>query len=97
MHSLFTQPIAIDRQTVPAAEVEKVRSLAIEVAKGEGKPESIVAKIADGKVNAFYGDRVLLEQLHVKTDDYGKKKVSEVLQDAGVKTVTDLVIFKVGG
>ncbi len=97
MHALFTQPIAIDRQSVPAAEVDKVRSLAIEVAKGEGKPESIVAKIADGKVNAFYGERVLLEQLHVKTDDYGKKKVSEVLQEAGVKAVTDLVIFKVGG
>ncbi|MBI4717754.1 MAG: translation elongation factor Ts [Planctomycetes bacterium] len=96
MHTLFSMPIAVDRNSVPAAEVEKVRAAAIDVAKTEGKPESIVAKIAEGKVNAFYAERVLLEQFHVKTDDYGKAKVGDVLKAAGVKTVTDMVIMKVG-
>jgi elongation factor Ts len=97
MHALFTQPAAIDRAGVPAAQVEKVRRDAIEIAKAEGKPENILPKIAEGKVNAFFGERVLMEQLHVKTDDYGKKKVGDVLKEAGVKAVTDLVIMKVGG
>ncbi|RME40129.1 MAG: translation elongation factor Ts, partial [Planctomycetota bacterium] len=97
MHTLFTQPIAIDRAGVPAEEIEKVRSLAIEVAKNEGKPEQIVQKIAEGKVNAFFAERVLLEQIHVKTDDYGKTKIADVLKQAGVGTVTDMVIMKVGG
>lgn len=96
MHALFTQPIAIDRASVPAEEVSKVKSLAEEVARSEGKPDQIVEKIAAGKVNAFFAERVLMEQLHVKTDDYGKKKIADCLKEAGVNAVTDLVIMKVG-
>ena len=92
----ITQPLAIDRTGVPAEEVERVRSEAIEMAKADGKPDQIVSKISEGKVNAFFGERVLLEQLHVKTDDYGKTKVVDILKGAGVSTVTDLAIFKVG-
>ncbi len=97
MHTIFSCPIAVDRSGVPAEEVEKVRTLARQVATDEGKPEQIIEKIVDGKVNAFYGDRVLLEQLHVKTDDYGKTKIRDVLAAAGVSAVTDYMIMKIGG
>ncbi|MFQ5591821.1 MAG: translation elongation factor Ts [Phycisphaerae bacterium] len=97
MHALFTQPIAIDRTGVPAEELEKVRALAREMALEQGKPEQIVDKIVQGKVNAFYAERVLMEQLHVKSDDYGKTKVADVLKQASVNKVTDLAILKVGG
>jgi len=97
MHALFTQPIAIDRTGVAAEQVEKVRNDAVEMATAEGKPEQIVGKIADGKVNAFFAERVLMEQLHVKTDDYGKKKIGDCLKEAGVDAVTDLSIMKIGG
>ena len=98
MHTLFSLPLAIDRSGVPAEQIEKVRSEAIEIAKGEGKPEHIIEKIAEGKVNAFYAERVLSEQMHVKTDDYGKNaKIADVLKQAGVGAITDAVIFKVGG
>ncbi|MHC4698535.1 MAG: translation elongation factor Ts [Planctomycetota bacterium] len=97
MHALFTQPLAIDRTGVPAEELEKVRTLAREMAIAEGKPEQIVEKIVLGKANAFYSERVLMEQLHVKTDDYGKTKVADVLKKASVNAVTDLAILKIGG
>ncbi len=97
MHTLFAMPMAIDRSGVPADQVDKVRREACEMAKEEGKPEQIVEKIVEGKVNAFYAERVLMEQLHVKTDDYGKTKVGEVLKQAGVNAVTDMAIMKVGG
>lgn len=97
MHALFTRPIALDRGGVPAERVEKVRNDAIEMAKEEGKPEQIVEKIAAGKVNAFFAEYVLMEQLHVKTDDYGKKKIADCLKEAKVNAVTDLVVLKVGG
>lgn len=97
MHALFTNPVAIDRNSVPREQVEKVRQEAREVALGEGKKAEIVEKIAEGKVNAFYGERVLMEQLHVKTDDYGKQKVCDVLKSAGVHAVTDMVLMRVGG
>lgn len=96
MHAMFTQPLAIDRTGVPQDEIEKVRVLAREVASQEGKPESIVEKIVEGKVAAFFGERVLLEQLHVKSDDYGKAKVGDILKEAGVNTVTALEIMRVG-
>ncbi len=97
MHTLFSQPIAIDRAGVPAEQVDKVRMEAVEMARTDGKPEQIVEKIAVGKVNAFFAERVLMEQLHVKTDDYGKKKIGACLKEAGVNAVTDVVIMKVGG
>ncbi len=96
MHALFSKPLSIDRSGVPAEQVEKIRKDAEEMARSEGKNDSITAKIADGKVNAFYAERVLMEQLHVKTDYYGKKKIGEVLKEAGVNAVTDLVILQVG-
>jgi len=96
MHTLFTNPLAIDRSGISAEQVEKVRTQAEEIAREEGKPDSIISKIAEGKVNAFYAERVLTEQLHVKTDDYGKIKVGDVLKQAGVGAVTDMVIMKVG-
>jgi elongation factor Ts len=97
MHTLFMEPLAIDRSGVSAEQVEKVRNDAIEMAREEGKPEQIIVKIADGKVNAFFAERVLMEQLHVKTDDYGKKKIGDILKEAGVNAVTDVTIMRVGG
>lgn len=97
MHAMFTQPLAIDRAGVPPEQVEKVRETARQVARDEGKPEPIIEKIVHGKVNAFFAERVLMEQLHVKTDDYGKTKVRDVLKQAGVSAVTDLVLMRVGG
>ena len=92
-HSAFANPLAIERDGVPAEAVEKVRNLARELAVSEGKPEKIIDKIVEGKVNAFYVEKVLMEQEHVKVT---KTKVRKVLEGAGVKAVTDLVYMKVG-
>ncbi len=97
MHALFSQPLAIDRDGMPADKVEAVRKAAMDMAASEGKNESISQKIADGKVGAFYSESVLLDQFHVKTDDYGNKaKIRDILKEAGVTGVTDLVVMKVG-
>lgn len=97
MHTLFTKPLSIDRSGVPSDQVEKVRSDAIEGAKADNKPEQIIDKIAEGKVNAFFAERVLMEQIHVKTDDYPKTKIGDCLKSAGVNAVTDLAVMVVGG
>ena len=97
MHSVFTDPMALDREGVPSEEVDRVRREAREIAQAENKPEQIIEKIVNGKVNAFYAERVLVEQLHIKTDEYGKQKIGEVLKQAGVNAVTDMMVMKVGG
>ncbi|MCB9849429.1 MAG: translation elongation factor Ts [Phycisphaerales bacterium] len=97
MHATSLKPLAANRDGIPADEVEKVRQLAIDQAKDEGKPAQIVEKIAEGKVNAFYAEQVLVEQEHVRSDLYGKKKVKDVLAENGVTGVSQMVYLAVGG
>lgn len=97
MHATFARPIAIDRDGVPEDQVERVRSQAREIAESEGKKPEIIEKIVAGKVNAFFGERTLMEQLHARSDVYGKKKIRDVLASAGVGAVTDLAFMKIGG
>ena len=86
------KPKYLSRDEVPADVVENERRIAEQTARDEGKPEQAIAKIVEGKVNAFFKDVVLLEQPSV-TDS--KKTVKDLLDEAGV-TVTRFARFEVG-
>ena len=91
-HIAAMAPRYLNRDEVPGELVDKERSLAEQMAKDEGKPEQAVPKIVEGRVNAFFKDVALVEQVFVKD---GKKPVKAVLADAGV-TVTRFARFRVG-
>jgi elongation factor Ts len=93
MHAAFTKPAGITREDIPRDQVEKVRALAVDLAREEGKPDKIIDKIADGKVNAWFSEKVLMEQEHVKVT---KTRVRDVLKKGGITAVTDLAVFVVG-
>jgi elongation factor Ts len=61
-HIAFTKPAGLTRESVDPALVAKERDIAVEAAKATGKPQAIAEKIAEGKLNAFFGERVLLDQ-----------------------------------
>ncbi len=61
-HIAFARPLGLNRSEVPADLVAKEREIAVEQAKATGKPQQIAEKIAEGKLNAFFGERVLLDQ-----------------------------------
>jgi elongation factor Ts len=61
-HIAFTKPAGLTRDSVDPALVAKEREIAVEAAKATGKPQAIAEKIAEGKLNAFFGERVLLDQ-----------------------------------
>ena len=61
-HIAFARPVSLNRDGVPADLVAKEREIAVEQAKATGKPQQIAEKIAEGKLNAFFGERVLLDQ-----------------------------------
>lgn len=61
-HIAFARPLGLTRDTVPADLVAKERDLAVEAAKATGKPQQIAEKIAEGKLNAFFAEKVLLDQ-----------------------------------
>jgi len=94
MHIAFAKPLGITREQIPADQVEKVRTLAEEVARSEGKPDKIIDKIVQGKVAAFCKDKALMAQEHVKVP---KTSVAKVLQAAGVNAVTGMTFMEVGG
>ncbi len=79
-------PVAVDKDSVSPAVVEKELAIAKEKFRLEGKPEAMLDKIAQGALNKFFQDSTLLNQTYVKD---GKISIKEFLSqnDKGL-TVT---------
>lgn len=86
-------PIAVDRDAVPADIVDKERELLKREALASGKPEKVVDKIVEGRINKFYQEHCLLEQPFVKDPD---QKVGDLLAARGASGVAEFVRFKLG-
>ncbi len=69
MHIAASQPLAVDREGVPADAAEKERAIFLEQAKNEGKPKHIAEKIVEGRMEKFYQENCLMEQVFVKNPD----------------------------
>lgn len=92
MQAAAMKPDYLVREDVPEDVVAKERSIAAAQAQEEGKPEHVAAKIAEGRLNAFFKDVVLLEQPSVTEN---KKSVKQVLDATGT-TVKRFARFEVG-
>ena len=66
MQIAVMNPVAVDKDGVDPAIVEKEIEIGKEQARQEGKPENIIEKIAMGKLNKFYKENTLLSQAFVK-------------------------------
>ena len=75
MHVAASSPRFVSREEVPAKEVEKERQIFRDQAKASGKPEKILGKIVDGKLDRFYSEHCLLDQPFVKDPDRSIKDV----------------------
>jgi elongation factor Ts len=79
MQVAATRPIAVRREDVPAEVVERERDIYREQLRTEGKPEAIVPKIVEGKLDKFFQTVALLEQPYIRDD---KKTVEEIVKEA---------------
>lgn len=70
MHVAAAQPRWVNVEDVPPEIVQKERDLIGAAARNEGKPDNIVDKIVDGRINSFYQDNVLMEQTFVRSDKF---------------------------
>lgn len=91
-------PRFVERDEVPADELDRERHIFQVQAKESGKPDNVIEKIVEGKLAAFYEDHVLLEQGFVKDDS---KTVQQLLDEASVKVgekvaVRRFVRYKLG-
>ena len=83
-------PVAVTRDAVASGLLDSERAIYAAQAKQEGKPEKVIEKIVEGKVNKYVSQICLVEQPFVKDPD---KTVGDVLGDA---TVTAFHRFKLG-
>jgi elongation factor Ts len=63
-------PIAVDKDSIPQEVVERELEIGRDLARQEGKPEAMIDKIAEGKLNKFYKESTLMAQQFVKNPDY---------------------------
>ncbi|WP_044003177.1 translation elongation factor Ts [Hymenobacter swuensis] len=66
MQIVAMKPVALDKDGVDSATVEREIEIGKEQARSEGKPEAMLEKIAQGKLNKFYKENTLLNQEFVK-------------------------------
>nr|BCX01061.1 MAG: elongation factor Ts [Bacteroidota bacterium] len=86
-------PVAVDRDSVPEEIRQKELEIAREQARSEGKPEPIVERIAQGRLEKFYKEHVLLEQPFIKD---GEKTVAEVLAAHGGARIVGFERYMLG-
>ncbi len=93
MHVVALAPQAITKEDLDPAAVAKEREILTEAARGEGKPENIIAKMIEGRLRNFFSQCVLLEQPFVKDD---KQTVGQLAKSAGLE-VKRVENWKLGG
>jgi len=79
MHIASAAPLAVDKDGVPADAVARERRIAEEQVRTSGKPEHLVAKIVDGKLESFYKQVALLSQPWIRED---KKTIGDLVKEA---------------
>ena len=79
-HVAAAAPVGVDRDTVPAEVVERERAIFVDQVRASGKPEAMIDKIVNGKVEAYYKDVALLHQAWIREP---KTTIQQVVDQAG--------------
>jgi elongation factor Ts len=82
-HIAAAAPIAVDKDQVPAEKIESERRIFHEQVRASGKPENMIEKIVEGKVQAFYKDVALMHQEWVRD---GSKTIGDLVKEVSAKT-----------
>lgn len=78
MHIAASAPLAVSREEVDSSHIEREKDVYREQLKNEGKPEEMIEKILEGKMDKFYSETVLLEQSFLKDED---KTIEQLLTE----------------
>jgi elongation factor Ts len=92
MHVAAMRPLALGREDLDPADIERERIILREAAIKEGKPEAIIEKMVEGRLRNFFAEKTLLEQPFVKGD---KETVGKLAEQNGM-TVKRFVHWEIG-
>ena len=79
LHIAFANPSYLDADAIPAAVLDEQKQAFTAEAKAQGKPENVVERIVEGRLNKFYSDVCLMKQPFVKDDE---KTVQDIVTEA---------------
>ena len=98
MQIAATNPIALCREEVSQKVIDREKEIYTEQAKSSGKPDNIIEKMVEGRLNKFYQENCLLEQNFIKDPDKKLKDIiTETLAILGENiTVNRYVRFAIG-
>jgi elongation factor Ts len=101
LHVAAAAPLYVSDEDVPAEAREAELRIFEEQAAADGKPEQVREKIAQGRMEKWLGEVVLLRQRHVNEDKYGGKTIDELRTEVAASTGENVVIrrfarFQVG-
>ncbi len=80
MHIAAANPQFLSREAVPADVLNRERAVYEAQAKESGKPAAIIGKMVDGKLEKFYTDTCLMDQIYIKDPD-GKIKIKNIVKN----------------
>ena len=89
LHIASAAPVAVDKSGVPADAIEKERRIYEQQVRESGKPEHLIAKIVDGKVEAYYKQVVLMSQEWIRDP---KKTIGELVKEVSAKMGENIVV-----
>ena len=89
MQIAATNPVSIDKEGIPSDLLDKEREIYATQAEESGKPEKVIEKIVEGKLNKFYKEACLLQQTYVKNPDI---TVQDLINEMMAKTGENIVI-----
>ena len=98
MQVAATNAQAVDRQSLDPAVIERERAILMDQARSTGKPETILAKIVEGKIDKYYEEICLLEQPTIRDPD---RKVKDLVDQTVAKLGENIVVrrfakFRIG-
>ena len=94
MHVSWGNPAWITRDEVDDDAVEKERELLARQAAAEGKPENVVERIVEGKINSWYTDNVLYDQKFVNAEKF-EGTVGDLVGQLAAKMGENISVRKV--
>ncbi len=89
MHIAAANPVCVRREEVPSELVEKEKEIYRAQAKETGKPDKVIEKIVEGKLEKFFKDSCLVEQAYVKNPDI---TITDYLNDTVAQTGESITI-----
>ncbi|MFH1832495.1 MAG: translation elongation factor Ts [bacterium] len=97
MHIAVRNPLAVQPQDLDPALIAKEREIALDQLKDSKKPANILDKIIDGKINKYYSDVCLINQLYIKNEDqtieqYIKEESGKIKNTITIKRFSHFIV-----